>query len=360
MTADDDKRWIFERTEHLLQAYQMGLQANRERFEKFTDDYLSNLIARRNGFLAGTGFFVTLIFGLQQATLLQGKDIIPYLVVVLVVGASGYFCTSIYIKKQQSKLWQIEKAYLSGAIGQNFMKGFLNFSVPESGQVDINWLKTLQFYFTVIEGGITAKITDAYQTEFPNGSIPESQEPFVAKMYEVLINIAWNSYRSYPYFFNKEVSQRIFWDLSDALSEFINHISSKFEMEFQKEIIYQGIGKVSGASSFETVGKFNGQDIIESGKYSRISTLIPGVEYGEGSGNLKSKEGTELAKWKSYGIDLDRQGARQFYGSVTYTFQENNKTIKGYFEYQVVDDSVSAEVYEVKKRIQTSCKFMKK
>jgi hypothetical protein len=58
------KNWLLDRIEHLLDAHRMGLESNKEEFERFTNDFLSGLTNNRNSILVLVGIFVTSILSL--------------------------------------------------------------------------------------------------------------------------------------------------------------------------------------------------------------------------------------------------------------------------------------------------------
>jgi hypothetical protein len=186
-----------DRIEQLLSAFQMGLRAGKEAHERFTDDYISNLAYTRNLFLAGAGFFVTLIFGLQQSnilkTIIPDRDFLYFLLVILIPSGVGYLVMTLLISKSGKRLRTIETEYLSGAVVQNFMKGFLNITNSDN----IDWLGTLYNYYIVLEGAITSKLSDIHR----DNSFPEKQglaDP-VRQLYDVAIETAYQAYQSNTY-----------------------------------------------------------------------------------------------------------------------------------------------------------------
>jgi ABC-type multidrug transport system fused ATPase/permease subunit len=241
--------WLIDRIEHLLQAYQTGLQSNKEKFEKFTDEYTSNLTNSRNNILTLIGLIATSIIGLLSANILDnsGKQIsIVVLIVVLAIGWRLYMIKNRQIRLESSKLWEIEKTYLSGSIAQNFMKGFLNLSASDITLVQVGWLRTLENYLIVLEAGITANIMDAYKLNYPNDSFPEPAENLVTSMYNAAINTSIDVYKSNKYLFEEEVSERIFGaELHRPLYEFVKFVAEKCKERFNSELLFHAEGKVN-------------------------------------------------------------------------------------------------------------------
>jgi hypothetical protein len=155
-----------------------------------------------------------------------------------------------HIRQVSSKLSKIEEQYITGSTALGFMKGFLNMSLFELTQIHLDWLYTLNYYFMVLEGGITAKIKATYDEEYPKG-FPKSSDDSVSKMYNAVISKATEIYDSKKPIFDEKVSKEIFQEnLNDAFLPYIECIKkeSKKKLDEAKRNKHQNITVAEEAS----------------------------------------------------------------------------------------------------------------
>lgn len=64
----ENKKWIIDRIEHILDDYSRGIEINKQRFEKNAEDHLSDKKSNRDKTLAFLGIAISVMLGVASTT----------------------------------------------------------------------------------------------------------------------------------------------------------------------------------------------------------------------------------------------------------------------------------------------------
>jgi hypothetical protein len=210
------KQWLIERIEHVLGAFDQGLVANKEKFEKFSDDQISEIKSKRNGILSTIGITATLLVGLVPTSIIPDslKQTVLFwaFVVALPLGFATFLATVIITRHKSAKLWRIEKTYLEGFTAQKFIQGFVAMRTFDLDKINEYQLETLYLYLVVIESGITCNIINEYGKVYNTGSLKDQDQ--ITTLYEIATKVGYdlhnNLLKGDKQFFTSEQLKNVF------------------------------------------------------------------------------------------------------------------------------------------------------
>jgi hypothetical protein len=158
----ENKRWIIDRIEHILDAYSRGLEINKQRFEKNAKDHLSNKKSNRDKILGFLGIAISVMLGVTSAPsfmpdLIRQLALYGVLFVTLPIGLVIFLFQTRSIRRISKEYLTIEEVYLKGITFTNFMQGFLAIKTSDL-RMEIEQLNVLSDYFRIIEAGITLDV----------------------------------------------------------------------------------------------------------------------------------------------------------------------------------------------------------
>jgi hypothetical protein len=246
------KQWLIERIEHVLIAFGQGLEANKQKFEKYSDDHISDIKSLRNGILSGIASAAALLVSLAAITsttvlsdsiksfLLEGT-----LVVSLPLGLLIYFVMVIKIRHESAKLQKIEKAYLDGFTSQKFIQGFVAMRTFDLNKISEDQLNTLYLYLVVIESGITCNIMNEYDKTNARKYLEYQNQAI--RLYEKVARIGYNLYNNLlntdKHFFTSDDLKGVFGKEAavflNEFNKFIDPLIDRFRNEDSKRLIQE-------------------------------------------------------------------------------------------------------------------------
>jgi hypothetical protein len=148
------KKWLINRIEYMIQSYHEELKLNKQRFDNFSQRYLSTLQGWTNSTLAGIGVIIalaTLIAALGQMNFIK-PDLFQQLIVSVASGAVTIAVTLLIIvvlKHGTSvSLKKIDDAYLITINRISYVKGFFAATSFDIGSVTIRQFYAIALFLT--------------------------------------------------------------------------------------------------------------------------------------------------------------------------------------------------------------------
>jgi hypothetical protein len=163
----EDKKWIIDRIEHILDGYSRGIETNKQRFEKDAEEHLSDKKSDRDITLAFLGIAISVMLGVSATPTSESatptSELIKQLVLfvllfgILPAGLIIFLAITIAIRRMSKEYLKIEETYLQGITFTNAMRTILAVKTFDL-KMELQELEVLGDYFRIIEAGIILDI----------------------------------------------------------------------------------------------------------------------------------------------------------------------------------------------------------
>lgn len=193
----ENKKWIIDRIEHILDGYSRGIETNKQRFEKNAEDHLSDKKSNRDKTLAFLGIGISVMLGVAStATSELIKQLVPFalLFVTLPVGLTIFLFQARAIRRMSKEYLTIEETYLKGITFTNVMRAVLA-SKTFDLKMELQQLEVLSDYFRIIEAGIILDIIIKTREAIDKHILDEVE--YLNLIYHAAIRRVYDLYKTY-------------------------------------------------------------------------------------------------------------------------------------------------------------------
>ena len=155
----ENKKWIVDRIEHMLDAYSRGIETNRQRFEKNAEDHLSSKKSNRDQILTGLGIVISITFGVSAWVPSEQRQIVLIFLFLLALplGLIFFWRQARVIRWMSEEYLKIEETYLKGINFTSAMRAVLVVKTLDL-KIEPQDLEVLSDYFRMVEAGVVLDI----------------------------------------------------------------------------------------------------------------------------------------------------------------------------------------------------------
>ena len=192
----ENKKWIVDRIEHMLDAYSRGIETNRQRFEKNAEDHLSSKKSNRDQILTGLGIVISITFGVSAWVPSEQRQIVLIFLFLLALplGLIFFWRQARVIRWMSEEYLKIEETYLKGITFTSAMRAVLVVKTLDL-KIEPQDLEVLSDYFRMVEAGVVLDIIIKTFEATEKNILNEAN--YFSLIYQAVIRYPYELYENY-------------------------------------------------------------------------------------------------------------------------------------------------------------------